>query len=342
VTLFLRHEDVLASITMAEAIDAVELGFMEEGNGDVQQPPRLNIPIGDPKGFLRVGPCVMKSSRWMGFKAMNLAEGQGCRYQVHLYSMDDGALKAIMDAQLLTTLRTGATSGLATRYLGRAGSSHVGVIGSGREAFMQLEAMRAIGRADSAKVYSPSPDNRRRFAAHFRENIGLDITECESAEEAVEGADVVVAAVASPRPALFGRWLKPGMHVNSVGTARPTLREIDEDVLRRSDRIVVDTREGVFNEAGDCVVARSWLDPRVADELADLACGRSPGRTSRDQITLFKSVGTAVQDIALAVRIFHNASDMELGQKLDDFPALIDKTPPKLKDWSKPAVLITD
>jgi alanine dehydrogenase len=323
--LLLRHDDVRASVTMADAVEAMEFGFREEGEGGVEQPPRINITIGQPKGFLRLGPCVMKNSRWMGFKAMNLAEGTGCRYHVHLYSMDDGVLHAIMDAQLLTTLRTGATSAIATKRLARKGPGVVGVVGSGREAFMQFEAMRVIGAVGSAKVFSPTPANRAAFAAYFRDNLGMMIEPVDSAQAAVEGSDIVLGAVASSEPAILGRWLKPGTHVNSVGTARPTLREIDEDVLRRSDIMVVDTRHGVFNEAGDVVVAKSWLSPDKASELAEVVCGRSPSRTSDDQITLFKSVGTAVQDIALAVKIYQNALKLGLGQNLGEFPVVIEK-----------------
>jgi alanine dehydrogenase len=329
--LILRHDDVRAAVNMADAIEALEAGFREEGEGGVQQPQRTNIVIGEPKGFLRLGPCVMKNSRWMGFKAMNLAEGTGVRYQVHLYSMDDGALHAIMDAQLLTTLRTGAASAVATKRLARKGAGYVAVVGSGREAFMQLEAMRVVSGVKSAKVYSPTKSNREAFAAYFRDTLGMDIKGVDSAESAVEGADIIVAAVASSKPALLGSWLQPGMHINSVGTARPTLREIDEDVLRRSDIIAVDTRHGVFTEAGDCVVAKDWLAPDQACELADLVCGRVQGRSSDQQITLFKSVGTAVQDIALAVKIYQNALAKGLGEKLADFPFIADKSPPRIR-----------
>lgn len=329
--LVLRHDDVRTSVKMADAIEAMEDGFREEGEGGVQQPQRTNIVIGEPKGFLRLGPCVMGHSRWMGFKAMNLAEGVGVRYQVHLYSMDDGALRAIMDAQLLTTLRTGAASAVATRRLARKDAGIVAVIGSGREAFMQLEAMRVAGYARLAKVYSPTKANREAFAAYFRTKLKMNIIDVASAETAIDGADIVVAAIASSQPAVLGRWLRPGMHVNSVGTARPTLREIDEDVLRRSDIIVVDTRHGVFTEAGDCVIAKEWLKPEQACELSELVCGVAPTRSSDQQITLFKSVGTAVQDIALAVKVYQNARTMGLGEELDGFPIIADKSPPRIQ-----------
>jgi len=173
--------------------------------------------------------------------------------------------------------------------------------------------------------------NREAFAAYFHDKLGMEICSVDTAKAAVSGADIVLAAVASSQPAVMGEWLRPGVHVNSVGTARPTLREFDEDVLRRSDIIAVDTRNGVFNEAGDCVVAKSWLHPEMASELSELVCGRVPGRSSDQQITLFKSVGSAVQDIALAVKIYCNATKLGLGRDLPDFPIIADRTPPRLR-----------
>src|SRR5262249_31683270 len=144
--MLLRNADVRACVDMAEAIDALDAAFLEESKGGIDQPQRLNMPAGEVgKTFLRIGPCVMNRSGWMGFKAMNLAKNVGVRYQVHLYSMEDGELRAIMDGQFLTTLRTGATSGVATKRLARSTPGVVGVLGAGEEARMQLEAVRVLG-----------------------------------------------------------------------------------------------------------------------------------------------------------------------------------------------------
>jgi ornithine cyclodeaminase/alanine dehydrogenase-like protein (mu-crystallin family) len=243
--LLLRHDDVCASVTMADAIAAMEDAFREEGEGGVILPPRTNMKAG--KGWLRVGPVSLERSGWMGFKAMNLAPGHGVRYQVHLYRASSGELLAIMDAQHLTTLRTGATS-------------------------------------------------------------------------AVEGSDVVLAAVKSSETVLYGEWLKPGMHVNSVGTARRDQREIDPVTFERSAITVVDTREGVFGEAGDAVAAKDVIRPDQVHELSELVVGKAPGRSSAGQITLFKSVGTGVQDIALAAKIYERAVEGGRGLTIDGFP----------------------
>jgi alanine dehydrogenase len=320
VTLLLCHEDVIASVTMTEAISAMEAAFREEAEGAVILPQRTNMSVG--KGWLRVGPVAMPTSGWMGFKAMNLVPGVGLRYQVHLYSVESGELLAIMDAQYLTTLRTGATSAVATRLMARPGQFHVALLGSGVEARAQLEAMQAAGRVRSAAIFSPTEANRNALAEDFRARHGMEIRAVANAQEAVQGAELILAAVKSREPVLLGEWLKPGMHVNSVGTARRDQREIDVAVFERSARIAVDTDAGVFGEAGDAVVAAASIDRTKVRELHALASGQVTGRTNDDEITLFKSVGTGIQDIALAAVIYANARAKGLGTDLGAFPYL--------------------
>lgn len=319
-TLLLTHKDVQSCIDMSGAIDAMEHCFLEEGEGFTSLPPRINMKAG--KGWLRIGPVALERSGWMGFKAMNLAAGQGVRYQVHLYEIETGALLAIMDAQHLTTLRTGAASAVATKRLARPGQADVALLGSGMEAQAQLEAMRALGIVRRARVFSPTPANRERVAARFRDAHGMDVTAVDSAQAAVDGADIVLAAVKSTQTVLQGAWLKPGTHVNSVGTARRDQREIDPETFTRASRIVVDTREGVFGEAGDAVAVRDTLSPESVHELSELVCGRAEGRQAADEITLFKSVGTGLQDIGLAAAIYAAAQARGIGTQLGEFPYL--------------------
>ena len=316
--LFLTHEDVSASVTMLDAMDAMEGAFREQAEGKVIQPHRLNLKAG--KGWLRVGPAVLEGSGYMGFKAMNLAPGHGVRYQVHLYRIADGELLAMMDALHLTTLRTGATSAVATRRLAGTKPTTIGVIGSGIEARAQLEAMHALGLARSARVYSPTQANREKFAADYSRSLGIEVVPVDQAKEAVRGCGLVVAAVKSTETALLGEWLEPGTHVNSVGTARPEQREIDAATFQRSAVIVVDTREGVFGEAGDAIAAKDVVSPEQVYELAELVTGRAPARSDEKQITLFKSVGSAHQDVAIAARIFERAREKNLGSEIDGFP----------------------
>jgi alanine dehydrogenase len=315
----ITHEQVQSLVSMSDAIECMEGAFREEGEGATLLPARINMKAG--RGWLRVGPVALEKSGWMGFKAMNLVPGTGVRYQVHLYEIASGALVAIMDAQHLTTLRTGATSAVATRRLARPGPAAVALLGSGVEARAQLEAMQADGKVGSARIFSPTPANRERVAAEFRKRYDMSITAVDSAEEAVSGADLILAAVKSTTPVLFGRWLRPGAHVNSVGTARRDQREIDPETFERSARIVVDTKEGVFGEAGDAFAARDVLRTEV-HELAQLVVGAAEGRGSPQEITLFKSVGTGIQDIALAALIHRRAMERSVGTDLGEFPYL--------------------
>jgi ornithine cyclodeaminase/alanine dehydrogenase len=318
--LLLSHDEVRASVTMRDAIEAMESAFLEQFEGAVAQPQRLNLKAG--KGWLRIGPAVMERSGWMGFKAMNLVPGQGLRYQIHLYRIESGELVAVMDAQHLTTLRTGATSAVATRRLALDQPTEVGLLGSGVEARAQAEAMHALGVVRSMRVYSRTAANRERLAQELAQAWGVQVVPVESARAAVEGCGIIVAAVKSDQTVLYGEWLEPGMHVNSVGTARRDQREIDPLTFQRSAVVVVDTREGVFGEAGDAVAAREVISPEQVYELAELVGGTAPSRTSPEQITLFKSVGTALQDVALAARVYEQARKQGLGRDLGSFPIL--------------------
>lgn len=331
--LLLRHEDVISCCSMHDAIEAVEMGLKDEAAGALMQPQRHNLRFGEggKDGFLRIGPCALLNEGWMGFKAMNLAKGHGVRYQIHLYEMATGELKAIMDAKHITTLRTGATSAIATKYLANPGATTVGVIGSGNESWAQIAAMAAIEKVKNVKVYSPTEANRNAYAERCENELGVKAQGVATPDDAVDGAGLIVAAVNSDKHVLFGRQLQSGMHVNSVGTARPVLREIDEEVFARADIVAVDTREGVFQEAGDAILAveAGAIKPRDAYETHQLVSGEAPPRSSEAQITLFKSVGTALQDISTAVRAFQNASLKGIGQQLDDFPYLLVKKPSK-------------
>ena len=319
-TILLTHDDVRASVDMKDAIAAMEAAFREEGEGGVLLPARINMKAG--KGWLRVGPVALEQSGWAGFKAMNLSPGHGVRYQVHLYKIATGELLAIMDAQHLTTLRTGASSAVASRRLARPGPCSIALLGSSVEARAQLDAMQVAGYVESARIFSPTAANRKKLVEDYRRRFDMNIVDVGSAEEAIAGADIVLAAVKSSETVVYGRWLKPGAHVNSVGTARRDQREIDPETFTRSARIIVDTKEGVLGEAGDAVAAKDVLDAKEIHELSELVCGKTPGRTAEDQITLFKSVGTGIQDIALAAVIYQKARERGVGKDIGAFPYL--------------------
>jgi len=316
--ILLNHDEVASAVTMAEAVDAVEEGFRVQARGDVAVPPRLTTPAGT--GWIRMMPAVLNGMGVMGFKAMNLVPKLGVRYVVFLYRIADGALLAIMDAASITTQRTGAVSAVATKWMARQDASTVGVLGSSVEAKAQLAAMVAVRPVRSAQVFSPNSEHRKGFADEMSRELGIDVSAVDSEREAVQGVDLAVLAVKATAPVFLGDWLEPGMHVNAIGSVRPEQREIDPQTFRRSHLVVVDSRDETM-ESGDGLAAKAdGLHGAGVHELWEVVEGRVSGRKDTNAITLFKSVGTALQDLALARKIYEVALAKGLGRDLGDFP----------------------
>jgi len=205
---------------------------------------------------------------------------------IALFRPETGEPIAVMDGRLITEMRTAAASAVATKHLARANAAVLGILGSGVQAGSHLEALRQVRLFPEVRVWSP------RNAPAFAERHG--VTAARSAADAVRGADVVVVAVNSRMPVLEGRWLSPGTHVNAIGATRPDWRELDDDVVTRA-RCYVDSREAATKESGDVIAARN-----VVGEIGEVAAGKQPGRLAPTEITLFKSVGVAVEDVVSA------------------------------------------
>jgi ornithine cyclodeaminase/alanine dehydrogenase len=201
----------------------------------------------------------------------------------------------------------------------------VGIIGSGSEARTELEALAAVRAVGAARVFSPTPERRERFAREMGERLGIDVTPAGSPQEAIDGCDLVIAATYTKDrgPALLGEWLGPGVHVNSVGSTLPSQRELDEAVWALADRVVVDAR-AVLTESGDAIAARAagTLDEGRVVELHDVVTGAQAGRTDPAQTTLYKSVGTPLQDLAVAALVYEGARERGLGTERPDFQSL--------------------
>jgi ornithine cyclodeaminase/alanine dehydrogenase-like protein (mu-crystallin family) len=207
-----------------------------------------------------------------------------------LFRPETGEPLAMMDGRLITEMRTAAASAVATQHLARAEARVLAILGSGVQAHSHLEALRLVRSFSEVRVWSP------RNAGAFAERHGVTAT--ATPEEAVRGADVVVVAVNSQVPVLLGRWLSPGTHVNAIGATRPDWRELDDEVLARA-RLYVDSRDAATKESGDVIAARA-----VVAEIGAVVAGVPPGRGSAEEITLFKSVGVAVEDVATAALVY--------------------------------------
>lgn len=320
--LILGPEAVRAATNMRQMIDLIEAGILEQAHGQVEVPPRLNLPTSN--GFFRVMPAVLRGRGLMGFKIFNGSVEHGVRYLIGIYDERSGELLALMDAAYLTGARTGATTGVATRYQARANSTRVGVIGSGLEARTNLSAVCAVRPIRAANVYSPTAANRERFAAEMSATLNIDITPSTSPQAAVAGTDIVVVCTNTTQQhnafAYLGAWMEPGQHVNSIGSTGGKLREIDPETFARADRVVVDSLVQVEQECGDALETRErglWDRSKVY-ELTAIVTG-TPAREREDQITLFKSVGTGLQDVVAGFAVFEEAQRLGLGLQIDDF-----------------------
>lgn len=320
-TLILNNADVKASIDMARLIDAVEKGFRLEHEGEVHSVPRINLPGAGSAGFFRVMPVVVPGADLMGLKAFNTSAPGGLRYVIALWAYTSGELLALMDAHYLTAARTGAVTGVATRAMtGGRERGEVGVIGSGLEARTNLEAIYTAGGVVSAKVFSPNDERRRRFAAEMSDRLGIEVRVVATAEEAADAPVVLVATNTGNHSgivALEGRWLRADGHVSTIGSTMPALREVDADTFARADLVVLDTAHA-RNESGDlqaAAAAGAWDDGKVVG-LPEIVAGPMP-IDGRPALTVFKSVGTGLQDIVAAGAVYEMARQQERGREVD-------------------------
>jgi alanine dehydrogenase len=282
-------------LRMEEVISAMEKALADYSSGTVVQPVRTMLPVAEHQGFLGLMPAYTGSA--LGAKLVAFYPGNTSVPTHHatilLFEPETGEPLVIMDGRLITEVRTAAVSAVATDHLARATASVLAIIGSGVQARSHLEALRLVREFREVRVWSP------RRAAAFAEEHGVDAA--ASAEEAVRGADVVVTATTSPTPVLSGEWLSPGAHINAVGAPRPDWRELDDEVLRRA-KVYVDSREAAMKESGDVIAAKE-----VVAEIGEVISGAEQGRRSLEEVTLFKSLGLAVEDVATAELVYRNA-----------------------------------
>jgi ornithine cyclodeaminase/alanine dehydrogenase-like protein (mu-crystallin family) len=272
-----------------------------------------------PGGFFHFMAAADAGHGVFGYKAYpSFAGPNGGKNIVNLFDFDSGELLACLEGGRLGQIRTGAASGLATKYMARADAATVAVIGSGFQARTQLEAVCAVRTIRRARVFSRRRERREEFASQMSQRLELDVVAADSAAACVDGADIVVVITSARDPVLEGEWLAPGAHVNAAGGNHWMRREVDEAVVTRSEVIVVDDLEQAKTECGDLI----WAEARgrfrwdLAHELQDVVAGRVQGRSSQEAVTLFESLGVALEDIAAAQLVYRKAKDQGAGQEL--------------------------
>ncbi len=306
---FFTAEQIRQALPMRRAVEAMREAFIAFSEGRAQIPQRIQIPIPEREGITLIMPGYIPP-RELGLKVVSVFPHNPERglptisALVLMLDPETGAPMALLDGAFLTAWRTGAASGLATDLLARPDAESLALIGAGAQARTQLLAVCAVRPIRRVRVYSRTPERARKLIEEMRgqEGVPEDIALAPTPEAAVAEADVVCTATNSSTPVFDGRSLRPGTHINAIGSFTLQMRELDEETFRRASRVVVDSRAAALVEAGEVVWAIQQGIIREQDliELGEIATGRQPGRRNPEEITLFKSVGLAVQDLVAA------------------------------------------
>ncbi len=319
--LILNQQEIAQLLTMEECMRVMEKAFLALSQGDVLLPLRQITWLPGGKSVLATMPSFSADIQSMGVKVISVfPENLGTDFDSHqgavlLFETTNGCLRAILDASEITAIRTAAVSGVATRALSRPDACDLALLGSGVQARTHLEAMLLARKIKRIRVWSRNLEHAEQFARSEGERHQVSIEAIRRAETAVADADIICTVTSSRTPVLAGEWIKPGAHINAVGTFGPQSREIDTATMVRST-LFVDSRESAVHEAGDYLIPLSEgsITPdHIRGELSEVLALSVPGRTSLNEITLFKSLGLAVEDLASAHYLYEKAMEKKMG-----------------------------
>ena len=315
-TLHLSEAEVQQVLTMPMALEAVEEISRKQATGEVLVHPRrrFELPSG---GFFHYMAAADFSAGFLAMKQYTFVRGK-IRFLVPLYEIASGDLVAMIEADYMGQLRTGAASGVATKYLARRDASVAAIIGTGGQARTQLEAIAAVRELKSARVYGRNAERRKKFCEEMSSRIGVTVEPANSSSEAARGAHILCTATTASQPVVSGADLASGLHINAIGANHAHKRELDDEAVAGADVIVVDSVEQSRQEAGDLIIAFQgdeicWTGVK---KLSDVVAGKVSGRTSDTEVTLFKSNGIASWDLAVAMRVYAQAREQGLGRSL--------------------------
>lgn len=314
--LLLTEDEVRQLLTMEMALEAVEQGLRKMGLDEAVNIPRARAQTDH--AVLHVLAGAAKTLGVMGLKAYSTSR-KGAQFHVALYDGKSGALVALIQADYLGQVRTGAASGVASQYMARPDATEVGLFGTGKQARTQLVAICKVRKINRAAVYSPNEEHRRQFAQEMSTACGVEVVPVHRPELAAEDKDIVITATTSREPVLNGNWLAEGTHVNAIGSNFLGKAELDVTTVRRADIIAVDSKDQARIEAGDFVQALedgslSWSD---VHELGQVIVGRYAGRARAQDITLFKSLGIGIEDVAVAGKVYAKAREAGVGRTIE-------------------------
>jgi alanine dehydrogenase len=306
---------------MDDLITAMETALIAFSAGSVAQPVRTVVDAGG-RGFFGVMPAYVPAPGALGAKLVTVFhENAGAGLPTHLatillFDQATGELIAILDGRYITEARTAAVSAVSTALLARDDAARLAIIGTGVQARSHLEAITKVRRIREVRVWSPKEASRASFVQAMQPGTAAAIHACASAREAAEAADVIVLATAAREPVVRNDWIADGAHICAVGACRPDQREMDSPLLARA-RVFVDSRAGAMSEAGDIIIPMqegAFDASHIAGEIGDVAARKTSGRTSPGDVTIFKSLGMAVEDVAAAHLAYVKASERGLGR----------------------------
>lgn len=320
--LLLSEADVQQVLSMPDLIAAMEAALIQFSSGRVQQPLRTVLEVGDRHAFFGVMPAFVPDADALGTKLVTVfGSNTAVGLPTHLATIllldpNTGQLLAVMDGRYITESRTAAVSAVSVKHLALPDAGVLALIGSGVQARSHLEAIGHVRRLKDVRVWSPRQESRERFAMEMQPHCSAPITPAVSAAEAVRGANIIALVSASREPVVRSEWIADGAHVCAVGACRPDQREMDTALVSRA-RVFVDSRIGALAEAGDVVIPLkegAFGKDHIAGELGELAAGKIAGRQQQHQVTIFKSLGMAVEDVAAAQLAMTRATEKGLGR----------------------------
>ncbi len=320
----LSRDEVAQAVSMAEAIETVKRAFIQFSAGKAEMPLRTQIPVKKQNAVTLIMPAYLAESGALGAKIVSVFPNNKRKKLPTIHAIvvvvdaKTGRPLAVMDGTYLTALRTGAASGLAADLLARKDACIATIFGAGTQSRTQLEAICTVRKIEKVYVYDIEPKMARDYAREMKtygSPVQADIFVAKSSKQAVQEADIICTATTSFKPVFNDSDLKPGVHINGVGSYTPEMHEIPPRTVVRS-KVVVDSRQACLAEAGDLIISISGgiiSDKHIHGEIGEVAAGKIAGRESEGEMTFFKSVGLAVQDVAVAELILHRAEELDLG-----------------------------
>jgi alanine dehydrogenase len=324
-TLIINQSEVSELLPMDECIQVMADAFKTLARGEAILPLRPIMWLPERVGALGMMPAYLGEPEAIGLKVITVFPGnQGTEYDSHqgavlLFEAKHGRLLAIMDASEITAIRTAAATGVATNLLARTDAADLAILGSGTQARTHLTAMLAVRDIQRVRVWSPTAEHRQAFVDWAAERHDIPVEMMPAAETAVAGADIICTTTAAPEPILSGEWIAPGTHINAVGSSVKFTRELDTAAVANA-RLFVDRRESTVNEAGDFLFPKeegAIDDDHIVAEIGQILLGQVDGRQSDAEITLFKSLGLAIEDTAAAYHVYEKAMEKGLGTAVE-------------------------